>query len=130
MYWKLLKNGQKGNKGVRWANARDWMDQSREHPQWAYIKTTLNINLMLITKYRIENRYSVGVLGRMDEWRRLRWWYMVDGLHIPIWNRIKKHPAIALSGWGVKWRDNGGDVTKVSLIRIVTMNPPWIMNRS
>jgi hypothetical protein len=35
---------------------------------------------------------------------------MVDGLHIPIWNRAKKPLAIALSGVG---RGDGGSVTNV-----------------
>jgi hypothetical protein len=39
---------------------------------------------------------------------------MVDGLHIPIWNRIKK-PLIALSGVerGLRGRDEGSNVTYV-----------------
>jgi hypothetical protein len=50
-----------------------------------------------------------------SEWR-LRWGYMVNGLHIPIWNRTKKHLAIALSvvGWGgLRGRDNVGNVNNV-----------------
>jgi hypothetical protein len=40
---------------------------------------------------------------------------MVDGLHIPIGNRTKKPLAIALSGlgWGLKGRDDGGNVNNV-----------------
>jgi hypothetical protein len=33
----------------------------------------------------------------VGEGRKLRWWYMVDELHIPIWNRTKKPLTIALS---------------------------------
>jgi hypothetical protein len=40
---------------------------------------------------------------------------MVDGLHIPIWNRTKKPLATAPSGAGrgLRGRDDGGDVTNV-----------------
>jgi hypothetical protein len=40
---------------------------------------------------------------------------VVDGLHIPIWNRTKKPLAIALSGVerGLKGRAYGGDITNV-----------------
>jgi hypothetical protein len=37
-YWKLLKMG-RGGKGVRKSNGRGWIDQSKAHPQWAYIET-------------------------------------------------------------------------------------------
>jgi hypothetical protein len=49
------------------------------------------------------------------EGRRLRWQYMIDALHIPIWNRTKKPPAIALSGVGrkLRGRDDGGNVNNV-----------------
>jgi hypothetical protein len=52
--------------------------------------------------------------GKGEE-RRLRWQYMVDGLHIPIWNRTKKPLAIALSGVGrrLRGRDSGGNVNNV-----------------
>jgi hypothetical protein len=30
-----------GGKGVRESNGRGWMDQSKAHPQWAYIETPL-----------------------------------------------------------------------------------------
>jgi hypothetical protein len=40
-----------------------------------------------------------GNSGRGEgDWRRLRWGYMVDELHIPTWNRAKKPLAIALRG--------------------------------
>jgi hypothetical protein len=39
------------------------------------------------------------------EGRRLRWPYMVDGLHKPIWNRTKKPFAMGLRG-----RDNVNNV--------------------
>jgi hypothetical protein len=40
---------------------------------------------------------------------------MVDRFHIPIWNRIKKPLAIALSGVekGLRERDDGGNVNNV-----------------
>jgi hypothetical protein len=40
---------------------------------------------------------------------------MVDGLHIPIWNRTRKTHAIALSGVGrdLRGRDYGGNVTNI-----------------
>jgi hypothetical protein len=43
---------------------------------------------------------------------------MVDGLHIPTWNRTKKPLAIALSGAGRGW---GGE-TNVIYIYIVGYN--------
>jgi hypothetical protein len=56
-----------------------------------------------------------GTSGRGEgEGRRLRWQHVVDGLHIPIWNRTKKPFAIALSGvrrW-LRGRDDGDSVTK------------------
>jgi hypothetical protein len=49
------------------------------------------------------------------ELRRLRWWYMVDGLHIPIGNRTRKPLAIALSEVRrrLRGRDDGVNVTNV-----------------
>jgi hypothetical protein len=41
-----------------------------------------------------------GTSGRGEGERRLKWWYMVDGLHKPIWNRNEKPLATALSGVG------------------------------
>jgi hypothetical protein len=40
---------------------------------------------------------------------------MVDGLHIPIGNRTKKSPEVALSGvgMGLRERDDAGNVNKV-----------------
>jgi hypothetical protein len=40
---------------------------------------------------------------------------MVDGLHIPTWNRTKKPVAIALSevGKGLRGRDNGSNVMNI-----------------
>jgi hypothetical protein len=43
---------------------------------------------------------------------------MVNGLHIPIWNRTEKSLAIALSGVGI-------GLYNISLIGIVIMNPPY-----
>jgi hypothetical protein len=52
---------------------------------------------------------------------------MLDGLHIPIWNRAKKPLAIALRGVGsvLRERDDGSNVNNVQYKsnRIVTMNP-------
>jgi hypothetical protein len=40
---------------------------------------------------------------------------MVDGLHLPIWNKTKKPLEIALSGIGrgLRGRDDGGNVNNV-----------------
>jgi hypothetical protein len=38
---------------------------------------------------------------------------MVDGLHIPIWNRTKEPLTVALSGVGRRLVGNGCDVTNV-----------------
>jgi hypothetical protein len=47
-----------------------------------------------------------GVLVRGEEWmKEIRGGYMVDGLHIPIWNRTKKPLAIAWSGGAQVERD-------------------------
>jgi hypothetical protein len=53
--------------------------------------------------------------GRWESEWRLRWQYMIYGLHIPIWNRTKKPLAIAFSGvWrGLRGKDNGNNVTNV-----------------
>jgi hypothetical protein len=65
---------------------------------------------------------GVGVLIGGGGWRKeIRWWYMVDGFHIPIWNRSEKPLAIALSGVGEGGGENrGGNVNNVqySLITI------------
>jgi hypothetical protein len=54
-----------------------------------------------------------GTSGRgKSEGRRLRWWYMVDGLHKPIWNRIKKPLAITLIGVGGDWNERRGGQCK------------------
>jgi hypothetical protein len=47
--------------------------------------------------------------------KEIRWQYMVDGLHIPVWNRAKKPLAIALSGMvrGLRGRDDEGNVINV-----------------
>jgi hypothetical protein len=49
------------------------------------------------------------------EWRRIRWLYMVDGLHIPKWDRTNKPLAIALrgAGRGLRGRDDGSNVNNV-----------------
>jgi hypothetical protein len=53
---------------------------------------------------------------------------MVDRLHIPIWSRPKKPLIIALSGMGRGLRGETMGAMElmynISLIRIVTMNPP------
>jgi hypothetical protein len=82
--------------------------------------TPLNINLNINNEnqdYKIDIVYMRGYSGSGEgEGRRLQWWYMVDGLYIPIWNRIKKPLAIALSRVrrGLTGRDNGVNVTKGS----------------
>jgi hypothetical protein len=56
---------------------------------------------------------------------------MVDGFHIPVWNRTKKSLAIALDGVekGLRGRDDEGNVNNVqiSLTGTVTLNSPHIM---
>jgi hypothetical protein len=45
-----------------------------------------------------------GTSGREEgEQERLRWQYMFDGIHIPIWNRTEKSLAIAVSAAGEGW---------------------------
>jgi hypothetical protein len=67
----------------------------------------LNINLNIKNERQDCKICTVcgrGITGRgKGEWRRLRWGYMVDGLHIPIQNRIIKPLAIALSGARECW---------------------------
>jgi hypothetical protein len=77
-------------------------------------------------------------MGERGWKKELKVTYMVDGLHILIWNRTRKPLATALSevGRGLRGRDNGGNVHNVpcmsnrnchyesTLIGIVTMNPP------
>jgi hypothetical protein len=48
-------------------------------------------------------------------WKRLRWGYMVDGLHILTWNWTKKPLAIASSGAGrgLRGRNDGSDITQI-----------------
>jgi hypothetical protein len=59
---------------------------------------------------------------------------MFDGLHIPMWKRTKNPLAIALNGAGRGW---GGELMgimwlmyNISIIGIVTMNSPHVMNIS
>jgi hypothetical protein len=60
---------------------------------------------------------------------------MVDGFHIPIWNRTKKPLAIALSGLerGLRGRDDKGNATNVQYKSNWNCHyeaPPCIMNIS
>jgi hypothetical protein len=59
---------------------------------------------------------------------------MVDGLHIPIWNRSKKPLDIALSREGRNWEElTMGAIQpmdNINLIGIVIMNPHCMMNVS
>jgi hypothetical protein len=70
-----------------------------------------------------------GTNGKEGEGRRLQRWYMVDGLHIPIWNRTKKPLAIALSGAGRVLRGRDDGTYNVSLIGIATINIPPLFIR-
>jgi hypothetical protein len=70
---------------------------------------------------------SVGVLvGVGGEWRRLGCRYMVSGVHILTWSRIKKTLAITLSGAGSGLRGREIEVVwsiyNIKLIGTVTMN--------
>jgi hypothetical protein len=69
------------------------------------------------TKDRTGNMCSVGgTCGRgNNEWWRLKWGNMVDGLYSLMWIRTKKPLAVALSGVGsgVNGREDGGDLTNV-----------------
>jgi hypothetical protein len=84
-------------------------------------ETPLNINLN-INNERQDCKVGIvyvcwgGTSEREEgEWRRLRWGYMVGGLHLLMWNRTKKPLAITLSGGGegLRVRDEGGNVTNV-----------------
>jgi hypothetical protein len=60
----------------------------------------LNINLNINNENQDVKICTVcvgGISGEGVKEGDLRWWYTVDGLHIPIWNRTKKPLAIALS---------------------------------
>jgi hypothetical protein len=83
-------------------------------------RISLNIDLNISNKRQECRICTVCVLEgylreREGEWRRLRWRNVVDGLHIPIWNRTKKCLAISLSGAGrgLSGRDGEGDLTNV-----------------
>jgi hypothetical protein len=54
---------------------------------------------------------------------------MVDGLHISMWNKTKKPLAIALSG-AREGTEGERQMYNISLIRIVTLNPPLCTNTS
>jgi hypothetical protein len=96
-----------------------------------YWDTPLNINLNVNyekqdCKTGIVCVWSVLVMG--GGWiKETKYNYMVDGLHIPIWNRTKKPLAIALSETrkGVRGRDDGCNV-QYNSNWIFTMNsaPP------
>jgi hypothetical protein len=81
----------------------------------ADLYTGLNINLNINEKQDCKIGTVRGWVRGECEWRRLRWWYMVDGLHIPKWNRTKKPLVIALSGAGkrLRGRNDEDNVTNV-----------------
>jgi hypothetical protein len=63
--------------------------------------------------HKTTEKQNIQTFGRGEgEGRKLRWWYMVDELCIPIWNRTKKPLAIALSGEErrLRGRNNGDNV--------------------
>jgi hypothetical protein len=98
--------------------------------------TLLNINSNIKNKRQDCKIGTVGGIRGMEEgeWRRLSWGYMVDGLHMPIWNRTNKSLAIALRGTGreLRGRDNGDDVTNVQykLNKNCHYESPYITNIS
>jgi hypothetical protein len=95
-----------GDKGVRENNWSVWTNQSKVHPQCAYIVISFKDQLKYYQKtaHKLGTVCVGGTSGKgKGEGRILRWWYMADWLHIPIWNRTKKPLAIALSGVGLKW---------------------------
>jgi hypothetical protein len=86
--------------GVEWTNVK----YTHSGIHW---ETPLNINLNIKNK-RQDCKTSAGCVwwgsrGREESEWRLRWGYMVDWLHIPIWNRTKKPLTIASSGEGGDW---------------------------
>jgi hypothetical protein len=99
-----------GDKGVRESNGRGWMYQ-RILTVGRHWDTPLNINLKPNNE---KQDRKIGIVGGVD-WRKLRWQYMIDRLHITTWNRTKKLLAIALSGArrGLRVRDNEDNVTNV-----------------
>jgi hypothetical protein len=65
--------------------------------------------------YKIDTVCVRGTCGKGEgEWR-LRWGYIVDGLHILTWKRTKKPPTTALSGTerGLRGETCRGDVNNV-----------------
>jgi hypothetical protein len=92
---------------------------------WFWRLLTVKITILLkyinfnINNERQDYKISIvwgGTSGRgKAEWWRFKWGYMVDGLHISIWNRIKKPLAIVLTGAerGLKGERRRGDVTNV-----------------
>jgi hypothetical protein len=99
-----------GVKGVRESNGRDWTGQSIP-TVGIHWEITLNINLNNNNK---KQDCKIGTVSVWEEgeWRRLRWWYMADGLHIPTWNRTKTIGLSAAERW-LRGRDDGGTVTNV-----------------
>jgi hypothetical protein len=84
--------------------------------------TPLNISLNINNKSKdckigtvCVGEYVGGYLGEEGEERRLRWCYMIDELHKPIWNRTKKPLAIALDEVGreLRGRDDGDNINNV-----------------
>jgi hypothetical protein len=111
MYWKQLKNWEwevKG-KGGQWKG----LNRTKESRLTAGIlwETGWNMDVSINTK---RQGYKIGtVWGEVwegqSEWRRLRRGYMVNGLHILIWNRTKKQLLYVWQGLGQGW-DGRGDL--------------------
>jgi hypothetical protein len=70
-----------------------------------HLDTFLNIHLNINNENHVckIGRVCVVVLVGGGDEMKLRWWYLVDELHIPLQNRTKKPFAITISDFGRSW---------------------------
>jgi hypothetical protein len=70
----------------------------------------LNIDLNINNERldcKIGTVHVVGTSGRGECMKGIRWGFMVEELHIPIWNRTKKPLALSVIGRGLGgWEDD------------------------